>query len=144
MEKGWRSSRWAAAHPSSLGHWKKKKKGGEEKYKSAKAGKLHEREATYKKAYMNGLELATLAPTLPPFKRPHIASRSALRSVGTFPPRGERDLFGKRKKKLQALYIIYDIIHVFLTLESTKKPSILQNFGAKNLSFLPKIYFLLT
>nr|DAM44798.1 MAG TPA: hypothetical protein [Caudoviricetes sp.] len=38
MEKGWRSSRWAAAHPSSLGYWKKKK--GEEKYKNAKAGKI--------------------------------------------------------------------------------------------------------
>ena len=31
--------------------------------------------------------------------------------------------------------MIYDIIHVFLTLESRKKPSTLQNFDAKNLSF---------
>lgn len=104
MEKGWRSSRWAAAHPSSLGHWKKKK--GEEKYKSAKAGKLHEREAAYKKAYTNGLELATLAPTLPPLKRPHIATRYALRSVGTFPPRGEGVYLAKERKITSPIYNI--------------------------------------
>lgn len=59
-------------------------------------------------------------------------------------PRGGKGFFGKRKKKLQALYIIYDITPVFLTLESRKKPSTLQNFDAKNLSFSTQNYTLLT
>ena len=60
-------------------------------------------------------------------------------------PRGGKGFFGKKKEKLQALYIIYDIIHVFLTLESKKKPSTLQNFDAKKFKFFyPKITHLLT
>nr|DAV40396.1 MAG TPA: hypothetical protein [Caudoviricetes sp.] len=124
MEKGWRSSRWAAAHPSSLGYWKKKK--GEEKYTSAKP-------LTRRLTRTGWSSLRSLQP-YPPLSA-HTSLRATRYARWARSPRGGKGVFWQKKEKLQALYIIYDIIHVFLTLESRKKPSTLQNFGAKNLSF---------
>ena len=64
-----------------------------------------------------------------------LCARPSLTLGGHVPPEGGSGFYSKRKEKLQALYIIYDITPVFLTIESRKKPSTLQNFDTKNLSF---------